>query len=106
MGFLDAAIPCGGHTRDAVTDWITVRPTLSDSGSCARLLGLIRGSSTGRKSEIQALVNTTEKVAPPEFSIRVFGSVSVSGSQIYSLRTLSALWLTAGQSVPLEMATN
>jgi hypothetical protein len=33
-----------------------------------------------RISENPVLVNTTEKVTPPKFSIRVFGSVSVSGS--------------------------
>lgn len=38
--------------------------------------------SNERISENPVLVNTTEKVTLPKFSIRVFGSVSVLGSQI------------------------
>ena len=38
-------------------------------------------SQIGTQTEIQVSVNTTEKITPPKFSIRVFGSVSVSGSQ-------------------------
>jgi hypothetical protein len=47
-----------------------------------------RSIGKDRISEILALVNRMEKTTPPDFSIRVFGSVFVSGSQrIY--RTLS-----------------
>ena len=48
----------------------------------------------GRKSETRLVVNTLEKIASPKFSIRVFGSVYVSGSQIISLRTATPLLLT------------
>ncbi len=41
-------------------------------------------------SETPRLVNTPEKVTLLKFSIRRFGSVSVLGSQIPSLRELSA----------------
>ena len=37
----------------------------------------------GHKSETLGLVNTLEKVTPPKFSIRVLGSVSVSGSHLF-----------------------
>jgi hypothetical protein len=37
-----------------------------------------------RISENSVLVNTMEKITPAEFSIREFGSVSHSGSQIFS----------------------
>jgi hypothetical protein len=37
-----------------------------------------------RISESPALANTTEKVTPTKFSIRVFGSVSVLGTQYSS----------------------
>ena len=39
--------------------------------------------SIERRSEISVLVNTLEKAAQLKFSIRVFGSVYVSGSQTF-----------------------
>ncbi len=50
----------------------------------------------------RALVNTLEKVAPEKFSIREFVSVYVLRSQIVSLRTPTAFWLT--RSVFLRLA--
>jgi hypothetical protein len=46
-----------------------------------------RSIGKGRISEILALVNTTEKTTLREFSIRLFVSVFVLGSQTISLRS-------------------
>jgi len=48
-----------------------------------------------RISETLVLVNTMEKIAPAEFSIREFGSVSVLGSQIPNASNAAPHWLTA-----------
>ena len=54
-----------------------------------------------RVSEIIILVNSLEKSLDREFSICVFGSVSVLGSQTISIRNSSPLWLTPSVFVRL-----
>jgi hypothetical protein len=55
-------------------------------------------------SELFPLVNGTENLKHFRFSKTVFGCVFLSGSQIYSLRVLSPLWLTAGPPAPFKLA--
>jgi hypothetical protein len=63
--------------------------------SAGSSLLLILFPEAGRISEIPVLVNTTEKVTLLKFSILVFGSVSVSGSQTNLTSDFLAFRLTA-----------
>src|SRR5665213_4600377 len=66
-----------------------------DKGQSAFLSSMnLHLSPSERISELSRLVNTMEKIAPPEFSIRIFGSVYASRSQIISLRTDASCLLT------------
>jgi len=55
-------------------------------------------TSVGRESEIPVLVNILEKVTLLTFSIRMFGSVSVLGSQSFALKARHALGV-AGKGI-------
>jgi len=61
----------------------------SDSDFPLRLPGE-RSIGKDRISEILVLVNTTEKTILSKFSVRLFGSVFLSGSQTIRQRTLCA----------------
>lgn len=59
--------------------------------------------SIERRSEISVLVNTLEKAAQLKFSIRVFGSVYVSGSQSRGVFTFTVREFAAHRLASMRM---